>query len=104
MKIWMKIILPIVGIAYIIAFMEIDLPGLHQTWNDPYDAYIISQQKTTHAAKNPFDLKVAGPLIAGIPSIGRIVLTLFFISVIARVFLVSNNPCRIYLKNCTFLI
>ena len=100
----MKIILPIVGFAYIIAFMEIDLPGVHQTWNDPYDAYTISQQNITHATKNPSDLKVASPVIFGLSSVGRIMLSLFFISVIAHVFLLTFNSCRIYLKNCTFLI
>jgi len=104
MKNWMKIVLPIVGIAYVIAFMEIDLPGVHQTWNDPYDTYTISQQNITNATKSPSDLKVKSPVIFGLTSVDRIILSLFFISAIAHIFLFSFNSGRIYLKNCTFLI
>lgn len=42
MKNWVKILLPIIGIAYCIAFLEIDFPGgVHQTFHDPYDTYVI---------------------------------------------------------------
>jgi len=77
MRTWMKIFLPLVGIAYFIAFMEIDLPGVHQTWNDPYDVYTIIQQNITHATKNQSDLKVASPVVFGLSSVVRIILSLF---------------------------
>ena len=66
MKTWMKIILPLLGIAYFIAFLEISLPEVHQTWNDQHETYVVSHQNTDHSTDQSCTLKIAKRVIASI--------------------------------------
>ena len=105
MRNWVKIVFPIIGLLYCIAFLEIDLPGggVHQTWNDQYDTYIAAQNNNdVPSADQPVDLHAANssiPLITSIvPTVGGVV------AIFVPVFISLDNSSGIYLKNCTLII
>jgi len=105
MKNWLKIVLPIIGIAYCIAFLEIDLPGgIHQTWNDPYDTYIIAQNNINASSLNQF-VNLHSPdssVLSGISI--DLIIVIFSFSLFIPFFILFYNSSGLYRKNCTFLL
>jgi len=104
MKNWVKIVLPIVAVAYCMAFMEVDLQGgTHQTWNDPYDSYIISQHNNDTQAEN---LSVNLGFQNAAITVSNFTPNLFtvFVFIFIPFFIVLYNSSGLYRKNCTFLL
>lgn len=104
MKNWIKILLPIIGFAYCIAFLEINIAGNHQTWNDPYDTYIVTQVNTdAHSANLSVDLNSPNLAILCSNSVFPIIVIALF-ALFIPFFILLYNSSGLYLKNCTFLI
>jgi hypothetical protein len=105
MKNWIKILLPIIGFAYCFAFLEINIPGgVHQTWNDEYDTYIVTQNNTdAHSVNQSVDLNSTNLAVLNSRSVVPIILIALFLLFIPF-FILFYNSSGLYLKNCTFLI
>ncbi|HKJ40531.1 MAG TPA: hypothetical protein VKA27_00505 [Sunxiuqinia sp.] len=104
MKSWIKILLPIVGLLYCIAFLEINLPGTHQTWDDQYDTYIATQNNNDVVLANqPVDKHLENFSTTGFIDIAPIIFKIFFFLLISF-FLLLYNSAGLYLKNCTLIV
>ncbi len=105
MKNWIKILFPIVGFAYCVAFLEINLPGgVHQTWNDEYDAYVVTQNNNdVPSANQSVDLTFPNSVLFWDICVVALVFRVFFFLLIPF-FILIDNSSGLYLKNCTFLI
>ena len=105
MKNWVKILLPIIGIAYCIAFLEINFHGdAHQTWNDPYDTYLVTQNNNeAHPANQSVDSTSPNFALSGVVSIDLVIFILFSFLLIPY-FVLPVNFSGLYLKNCNLLI
>lgn len=105
MKNWVKILLPIIGIAYCIAFLEIDFPGgVQQTFHDPYDTYVVVQNNTCFHPEN-LSINLNSPNLAILcsKSVDPIVVISLFL-LFTPLFILLYSSFTIYLKNCTFLV
>lgn len=45
-KLSFKILLPLVAFTYCIAFFEIEIGGVQQTWGDEYDSYVTASHSS----------------------------------------------------------
>ena len=105
MKNWVKILIPIVGMAYCMAFMEVDLPGgIHQTWNDPYDTYIVAQNNiNANSVHQSVNLNSSNLAVFIGKSIDLIIVISSF-SLFIPFFMLLYNSSGIFRKNCAFLL
>jgi hypothetical protein len=105
MRNWIKILLPIVGFFYCIAFLEINFPGgVHQTWDDQYDTYIPAQSYNDVTVANlSVDIPLGNSAIPGISNVSTVIYQVIFLSFIP-VIVLSYNFSVIYLINCKLII
>lgn len=105
MRTWIKILFPIVGVAYCIAFLEINLSGgVHQTWNDEYDTYIVPQNNVdAHSGNQATGLTFTSTAFLNFTGIDPVIFIVFLFLLIPF-FVLLDNSSGLYLKNCTFLI
>lgn len=100
-----KLFLPFAAILYCIAFFEIEIGDMQQTWGDAFDTYVTSAHSDNIGASD-YSLPDFVPASASLPS------PFVFFNADLRA-LESSHPksnCvapplqRLFLRNCTWLI
>lgn len=103
-KISFKILLPLVAIAYCIAFFEIELGGVEQTWGDEYDTYLTSSHSSdsgSYTVSNQPDLTFSPFYSFYFDIAPRLQVS---ISIIKINRIKESPPPRLFIRNCTWLI
>lgn len=104
-KIGFKILLPLIAFAYCIAFFEIEIGGVQQTWGDEFDTYVTASHSTNigtayEASINP-DLT-----FTPFHSIHSFIAPQLQVdsSNIEVNEIILSPPLRLFVRNCTWLI
>lgn len=104
-KKYLKILVPFVAILYCIAFFEIEIGDVEQTWGDEYDSYVTASHSTnfgtscgasvnidlTFTPLHSFHFFIAPQL--------QVVSSKIEVSEI-----IPSQPLRLFIRNCTWLI
>lgn len=105
LKISFKILLPLAVIAYCIAFFEIEIGGVEQTWGDEYDSYVTSSHSSNIGISDDASIN---------PDLSFTPLHSFQSFIAPQLQVVSNTieineiilspHLQLFIRNCTWLI
>lgn len=104
-KLGFKILLPLVAFAYCIAFFEIEIGGVQQTWGDEFDSYVTASHSSNIGTSQDVSIK---------PDLSFTPLHSFHSFIAPQLQVVSSAieineiipspPLRLFIRNCTWLI
>lgn len=104
-KLGFKILLPLVAFAYCIAFFEIEIGGVQQTWGDEFDTYFTASHSSNIGTSQDVSIN---------PDLTFTPLHSFHTFIAPQLQVVSSAieineiipspPLPLFIRNCTWLI